>query len=129
MRNPLKAHRRIKRLLKKADAGDDARFEAQILSAEMGSQVQSVIERRRRKMRNPFKRPQIVLRDIKIPVGKGYTMNGTVVDVIHELQANIIILQDGKTRLKDGLIAKQIEINKLNDEIASLNRKLFQKAR
>jgi prefoldin subunit 5 len=79
-------------------------------------------------VKNPFKREArpIILKDIKIPVGKGYTMNGTIPDVVHELQMNIIIIEQDRKRLRNALNAKQQEIYKLKDEISSLNRKLFQ---
>jgi len=78
-------------------------------------------------MINPFARKPIILKDIKIPVvGKGYTMTGTVPEVVNELQATIIYLEGDKTRLRNALDAKTETVRKLDDEIASLQRKIFQ---
>ena len=101
---------------------------------EVGQEVHTVLQsdksndKEKQKMRNPFTREArpITLTGIKIPVGAGYTMNGTVVDVIHELQENIIIIERDRTRLRNALNAKQEEVDKLHEEIASLNRRIFQ---
>lgn len=77
-------------------------------------------------MNNPFIHKPIILKDIQIPAGEGYTMNGTVVEVVHELQENCIMLQIDKNRLQAALRSKQEYINRLQDDISSLHRRIFQ---